>query len=376
MEEDLTKNILFIVGEAGTAKTTKLIQLAEKIYNQGIELICLAFTHSAVHNMAERSKLPKSYFRTLHSFFQISPKDSSLILNKKFKLPPFIFIDEFSLIPLKILLGIFKYGSKSHLIFAGDLLQLNPIERQPKIKSEIFDDIEIKVSFNSALKVGLHLSNNIYSTDIYRMADKKILTENYRSNSNVMQILNNALNNDLKILKPSDQEFLVYVKNKDPVFLASKYSLLSIIYEKVIDKSKYSRTIFTKLGETFYNIGDKFILTKNICKGLQNGDLITIEEEEQFKYNKQLFQLEIEDGELPILPNNFISIHKAQGRGYDNIVVIVDELFEFTMLYTAITRARENVMFISLSKDLDKVKSKIEKSNDAFKILKQLIYNN
>ncbi len=58
----------------------------------------------------------------------------------------------------------------------------------------------------------------------------------------------------------------------------------------------------------------------------------------------------IEDGTnsyYPILPANMITVHRSQGKGYDNVIVCVDNLFDICMLYTAVTRARKEVLFYS-----------------------------
>ena len=40
-----------------------------------------------------------------------------------------------------------------------------------------------------------------------------------------------------------------------------------------------------------------------------------------------------------------MTIYKAQGFGFREVIVIVDKLFNMSMLYTAITRASMNVLF-------------------------------
>jgi hypothetical protein len=69
-----------------------------------------------------------------------------------------------------------------------------------------------------------------------------------------------------------------------------------------------------------------------------------------------------------ILPYNFITCHKAQGRTIPKVLLILDDLFEITMLYTAITRARDDIKFIKF-KHLPN-KTDIE----AFKIMRDVIY--
>ena len=70
-----------------------------------------------------------------------------------------------------------------------------------------------------------------------------------------------------------------------------------------------------------------------------------------------------------LLPYNFITCHKAQGRTIPKVLLILDDLFEITMLYTAITRARDDVKFI-------KFKHLPNKDDiNAFKIMRDIIYH-
>jgi ATP-dependent exoDNAse (exonuclease V) alpha subunit len=75
---------------------------------------------------------------------------------------------------------------------------------------------------------------------------------------------------------------------------------------------------------------------------------------------------------IPLLPHNFLTIHKAQGLGFDKVVVILDDMFEITMLYTAMTRARKELKFILYNNDeLEKIRI----YNKAFKKLEKVVYS-
>ena len=129
------------------------------------------------------------------------------------------------------------------------------------------------------------------------------------------------------------------------------------------------------MGQTFYNPDKKFVLTKNISKTVFNGDIVQITSPGVFHRGDEKIQIDPEDGEYPILPTDYISIHKSQGRSYDHIVVVLDQLFEITMLYTAITRARLDVKFVLINYDLDKFKQNLHKTINAFNLLKKIIYS-
>ena len=73
----------------------------------------------------------------------------------------------------------------------------------------------------------------------------------------------------------------------------------------------------------------------------------------------------------PLLPPNFITVHKAQGLSLDKVLVILDDMFEITMLYTAITRAITDVKFVALNKIPTK---KMNLYNKSFNTLKSILY--
>ena len=62
-----------------------------------------------------------------------------------------------------------------------------------------------------------------------------------------------------------------------------------------------------------------------------------------------------------------------EGLGFEKVLVILDDMFEITMLYTAMTRAREVLKFIVLDK---KNITQLELYNKAFKKLEEVIYKN
>jgi hypothetical protein len=52
-----------------------------------------------------------------------------------------------------------------------------------------------------------------------------------------------------------------------------------------------------------------------------------------------------------IIPHGFYSFHKSQGLSYDKVALCIDDIWENTMIYTAITRARNDIKIFSF--DLD-----------------------
>lgn len=388
--------IKFIIGKAGTGKTYSTIQsfLTQSIVN----VLCLAFTHSAVNNMknyaTKRQFNQKFTFSTLHKFFHLPipfkpiNRIPSLVSddNKPFT---HVIIDEFSLIPLDIMKYILDCVKNSivPVIFIGDLLQLPPIA---DIEDKSFDfqffrkNTEIWNKIDRNLEVGYYLSNTIFTLPEYQKSDKMILTHNYRSNDEVMKILNNIFHSNSTIqpeIPISDVSTLFDLEySEDITIIASEYKLLT----KALNKMKhYKGTYPTKIGLVKSN---KCILNETISADFLNGDIvfqtqIINDEAQTIRHSSNDESVEITNLSLnqkitvhpnKLLPYNFITVHKSQGRGYDNVILILNDLFEITMLYTAITRARKSIKFIFFGnlQNFHKIKNINE-----FNLLENIIYS-
>lgn len=379
--------ITFIYGMSGCGKTYYII-------NKLSSFTAIAFTHSAVNNMKSMYlKMGKVLnenivFSTIHKFLRIAiePDGTSRIIRHfNFISPKTVIIDEFSLIPLDIIEYLFELGKNEnvHYYFIGDFIQLPPIS---KIKFPInLSLVNCKFSskimtLSEALLISNHLSNTVFTHQSFDESEHIILTHNYRSNDNVMNILNKALNCEFDII--NDEELKNLVLN-DYVVISSTYQNLKKCYEKcygneLIDmkfkKSDDCKVVNTKIGKTIIKLNQTVLLIENINNDFVNGDEVVIT---GIVDNKTIFIKSVNNPSASslissdkILPINFISCHKSQGRSIDKIIVILNDLFEITMLYTAITRAKTDVKFYSFDNVLP---SKTE--IDAFIKLKEIVYD-
>lgn len=382
----------FILGEAGTAKTTTIINTITKIDN----FICLAYTHSAVNNLRTKYIQNPNHnsdfignFKTIHSFFKINiDKNGKEIFrsNLNLNLPSYIFIDELSLIPLYIIEFIYTVlnhnldlftDKKIIITFVGDLLQLNPINVEKRmINVDNFKLLKnFKSDFQESLLIASHLSNNIFSTNYYQKGNKMILTQNFRLNNRVTQILNDVLIDYSNISK-----YIIKLKNinkyvdKGYTILSSKYTFLKQLYSKLNIQKEFD--LNTDIGKISYNNNDKLLLTFNLNEHFTNGDIVIIRRESEgiVKIFKNEFEYLFEIGlkKYPLLPLNMLTIHKSQGLTLNKVLIILDDLFEITMLYTAITRASENVKFLVFNK---RNLTQLKLYNRSFNKLRKIIYN-
>lgn len=351
-------------------------------------------------------------FMTIHRFLKIPvsvDKDRFYTIVKHKKLPylaSLIIVDEFSLIPLDIIEYLFELSETSgmNFVFVGDFVQLMPISeiKEPISLRLLHSDFSnINLSFNEAIRIADHLSNSVYTSKYFESSDKMILLHNYRNGDKVHQVLNDAL--DYKFNKAMGAKYDSVVSlseipkcvNDGYIILSSMYSLLARAYlytNPVVREGDVLKN--TRIGKVKFNVGDRLVLLENLDSEFVNGDEVVVKsvdgikdemfhenveqslgnEIEIMKVNEKLDESERKCGNSRIvdankvLPYNFITCHKAQGRTIPKVLLILDDLFEITMLYTAITRASEDIKFIKF----DHWPSKTD--INAFKIMRDVIY--
>lgn len=384
----INENIQFIIGGAGTGKTTKIINM---MMNKKFEKVMfLALTHSAVNNLKERYiKVMNSeqndlneHFKTIHSYFKIIIKDNITLdyINTPNKYYKYLIIDEFSLISVHLLNQIIKYALDYDvkLFILGDILQLPSVKLENEIVlndtvlnllSTYFNKIDVMNNLNVSLKVIKHFVKTILSESNFKIYKHSILTENLRSEKEIITFVNTMM--DLKIdnntKKKMIKEKIIYlsdISKDDNLFdefvkglkLSSRYSLLSELNDYIKNKNKLkngkvnNNYVKTKIG---LSQTDELILMKSLNKHFLNGDKV--------KYQSQTNDYVIISNEDEtrtiytefenVLPVGFLTIHKAQGRENDNVFIVIDSLFEPAMIYTAITRAVKSFKFIVINRN-------------------------
>lgn len=390
--QSLTKmDITVIYGKAGTGKTSKLVNLicSSKDY------VVLAPTNAAVENIYKlvcdykHKIVSRDKFKTTHSFFRIDYENDQVLGALYY--PTNIFVDEFGLMNkhlFKRCLNLAELGGTLKLIMCGDALQLNPIYDQKQLISlnklkrlnYIYNTARSKSNNNNELShlsplVIEHLHLSIFGTKrILRNECTHLiqLTTNKRANSVTKEILNNIYSDN----RDFNYQFIEYVDlakeiySNNYTFIASRYKILQhvydIIYETymkhlnpvIIDQHKiglgfgYNRLYLlsgmsvitcTTVKNEYIN-GQELIFTGNIeAQGLKCLNPSTNE-------TVYIHKLADEFGNLyyPITPSFLLTVHKSQGRTIDKVIVCIDDMFDVSMLYTAITRAKECLRFYSI----------------------------
>lgn len=371
------KNVKFVLGKAGTGKTTTILNSLINFNS----VLCIAYTHSAVENLRSKSD-NKFKYMTIHKYLKLPINKIIYRKLKEYERFDYIVIDEVSLIPLNIidiLFNLTNYFKETKFIFIGDLLQLPCINKDKKmlnIKQKYLKKYpgfkNVVSNLENCLKLVLYLNDTIYFNEYFMNNDKMILTYNYRNNEYVQSIINELIGNIVpeEELKNNIMKYIININElynyKDYVKLASRYKYLKTLYSVSNIMKDNEKCVNCKIGEIFIKNGDILVANENIeDMELVNGEEYIIEnvDDELLMFNIKKF-----------LPYNYLTIHKSQGKTLDKIVVCIDDLFEISMFYTALTRAKTDIKLICLG-SIEKEIEKIKDNNVLFNILNNVLYS-
>lgn len=379
------RNVKFVLGKAGTGKTTTILNSLVNFNS----VLCIAYTHSAVENLRSKSD-NKFKYMTIHKYLKLPINKIIYRKLKEYERFDYIVIDEVSLIPLNIidiLFNLTNYFKETKFIFIGDLLQLPCINKDKKllnIKQKYLKKYpgfkDVVSNLENCLKLVLYLNDTIYFNEYFMNNDKMILTYNYRNNDYVQGIINELINvfyapKELgdtvsEELKENIKKYIININElynyKDYVKLASRYKYLKTLYSVSNIMKDDEKCVNCKIGEIFIKNGDILVANENIeDMDLVNGEEYTIKDvdDELLMFNIKKF-----------LPYNYLTIHKSQGKTLDKIVVCIDDLFEISMFYTALTRAKTDIKLICLG-SIEKEIEKITDNNVLFNILNHVLYS-
>lgn len=325
-------NLLFVIGQAGTGKTTVVLNKT-KDYKGSVAY--LAYTNSAVDNLKRRNKVvnDKHIFSTLHKFFRIGLDENmnnKIIYNLLKDLPDIIVIDEFGLIPFDIYHLVLAYAKdfpNTRFILMGDILQLQGINKDNVISNDLLDELPLypkQLPTYSIVNIIKHLSNSLWIDTIFRKSKKTLLTEQHRFKEDIF-----------KNLTPLPFDSL----NDQEICLAAR--------KKHLKRVGIESGILNETQSELYPI-------KTILGYLKNN-------EKTITYA---------NGE--ITPKRLLTIHKSQGDEYDHVVVVLDDIStnDICAYYTALTRAKSSIRLAYFNKPPD-----LNAVNSAFNDLKEYVYH-
>lgn len=383
---------VFLTGFAGTGKSYILRQLKD-IYNDRLVLTsttgisAVNIGGQTIHSWAGvgcMDESPQEFAETMkNEMFGVTGQARMRIRHCKL-----LAIDEISMLSayqLEYLDRVFRTVRENNLpfggiqvLFIGDFLQLPPVATKADLK--IFPRRGL-FCFESTVWFDLNIKPVIL-TKIYRQKNyefSRILCD-FRLgdiSEKDFNILSRRFFNDSKALsdklhifpkKQQVKDFNAYKLNElnTPLFEYKAYDDIPVM-DDVEDTHSYKRKIFYELNNNFQaeykinlKVGCRVMLLKNLDfnAGLINGSCGTVKELAKSyaivkfdngitkKIARVLFELQKDDVivakrfQLPLKLAYAITIHKAQGMTFEEIVINCDDAFAPGQIYVGLSRVK------------------------------------
>ena len=371
IQNSLEAGVSIITGGPGTGKTRIIEGLAQVLVNGFRKTIRIcAPTGRAAKRIAENQALKKFQPSTIHmlkAMIDSSAKDiefDTLIVDESSMIDINLFNDLVKMLPLG-----------SQLILIGDVDQLPPVGAgQP-----FLDLIRSKKIVVSRLSKQFRQGSDSVIPKVARAINKGELIEfssDFSSSGfSFVEVEKGQVVE--KIIEVVD----FFTGNKNGSIDFDKTQILSpmrryssgLINLNTIMQKKYNpngEKVFSKMEgekEIQFCAGDKVICTQNDYDiDVRNGDI-------GYVVNKVGKNIRVEfDGEMKLFHNNkidyldlayAITVHKSQGSEYPNVVMpIVDDhriMLTRKLIYTAITRGKQNVCLIGSKRVLREALKKV-----------------
>lgn len=374
----LDNRISIITGGPGTGKTTivsaitslyiKMNNIKENKISDYIAL--LAPTGRAAKRLASITKLP-AY--TIHKYLKWNKDTNEFAVNEydpnRQKL---IIIDEVSMIDTYLFNALLKgILTNIQLVFVGDKNQLPSVG--PGL---VLDDLINSNLFNFyPLEHIYRQSNDSYIPYLANSIREKIMDTDYMNKRDDYNFL--KVSSD-KIIPSIEEVCRLSIKkgltDRDIQVLAPIYKGLN----GIDSINSHLQNIFNpcditkeemKVGDIVYRVGDKVLqLVNDPDKGIYNGDIGYIKDIVSENINKKKLSLVIDfdktivtisGKELYEIKHAYcISIHKAQGSEFSNVIMPIsknyNKMLYNKLIYTGVSRAKSSLILIGDNTSFEK----------------------
>ena len=362
-------NIVIITGGPGTGKTTiikGILELYKRVFkysNDGMNMrvSLIAPTGRASKRMSETTKYGAS---TIHRYLKWNKETNTFSMNEFNKTnEELIIVDETSMIDTILFDSLLKAIRKNvKLVLVGDEHQLPSVSPglilNDLINTNKFKHIKLnniyRQSNNSYIPI---LAKEIKSKSLTDYLDKKddynFIECNTRSIKDlIVDIANKSLKkgldeNSLQILAP------MY---KGEIGIDN----LNVILQNIFNPhSNHLKEVV--IGTIIYRVNDKVLnLVNDVDKGIYNGDIgfiydIDINSKSDFiKVNFDNNIVSFKREELISIKHAYaITIHKAQGSEFDNVIMPISKTYNKMLynklIYTGVSRAKNSLVIIGSS---------------------------
>ena len=342
----LSSPIFCLTGGPGTGKTHTINEIVKSALVQGEKVIVGAPTGKAIAQLKKRLGLT-TQCGTLHALLKAYDLED-LLLGEKILEASMVIIDECSMIDVGMLASLFKaIQKKTRLILVGDPSQLPPVET-----GTLYGEI--------ATYMREHHPNYYAHLSFCMRSDQKVILEMACAVKEGRSIKTRPLlrkwNRQLwkkEFLGPMPRKEF----NKDQAFEKMKvFRLLSCLSKGPFGFEILNQMIFETFQNDFFEGAvwpvPVMVTRTDYCLNIANGEMGILLKHTSSSELQQEDMIYFEKREIPaVLIHDFqlayaISVHKSQGSEYEKVVLIVprgSEVFGREILYTGITRARQNI---------------------------------
>ncbi len=371
----MTKSLLLITGGPGTGKTTILNGILSLYEQMGLRCLLAAPTGRAAKRLTEVTGRDAS---TIHRLLEaaLDPKTDLLYFAKNESNPlkaDAIIVDEMSMVDILLLHSLLQaVPSRCRLILVGDPDQLPPVGPG--------------FPFNDMLRSGMLPSVRL--TDIFRQAQESLIVMNaHRVNRGELPCLTDVKNDFFFLKARSDEEVADLIVNlcrsrlpKNMGILPEQIQVLSptkkgaagtLLLNKYLQNALNPSAPNKKekqYGDVFFREGDRVMQIRNnydilwkktdgsqVGTGIFNGDVgVIMEIDPAMEQITIVFDDRIAAYDFTQLNElelaYAMTVHKSQGSEYRAVILSAwngsQYLLNRSVLYTAITRARELLIIV------------------------------
>lgn len=374
----LTSSLTVITGGPGTGKTTLIRSLVTILQTQHLRFVLCSPTGRAAQRLSEATGQPA---QTIHRLLKLNSLNGKFFYNEDNPMDvDLVLVDEASMVDLQLFSDLLKALPRHcAIILVGDADQIPSVGAgnilQSIISSSLFKVVRLTDIFrqreNSQIKKNaLRINAGLMPLNEEARDFQYIPVQNtYEAKLQMNHLLAKVIPEKYGIKNPSDVQVLVPLNQG--ILGAQK---LNQEIQAQLGKEKHLPSSPLGFGQNF-QLGDKVMVLKNdYKKDIFNGDIGFIEKIDQ---ERQFFEINFsgrsvifEFSKMDRLTLAYaISIHKAQGSEYRAVIVILTDehlsLAQRHLVYTAVTRGKENVFLIAqptaLSKALQDVERRWEK---------------
>ena len=358
----LLNNFSVITGGPGSGKTT-IINFVREIYNNLVphaKILLCAPTGMAASRMTSATGYSA---QTIHSALGLTPEkgDKSISIAKNSLPWDLIIVDEVSMLDVFIaraLLSAIKVGTK--VVFVGDAHQLPSIGAGAVLHDLIYSN---SVPVTILKKIFRQAEESLILTNSHDMCENNF---SCKEGEDFKVVQSSSINESSDImldlfLKYCAEKGVANVTMLSPFRQKTTATGVISLNRKVHDKINPPSSDKTEinLNDNLFRVGDKVIQTKNSAF-VANGDIgyITAISPAKDPMNAvftidfgetrivEYYGREMDKIELAYAT----TVHKSQGSEYDTVILNIQKehaiLLRRNLIYTAITRAKKNIVIV------------------------------